>query len=156
MPQSDGFLSHFCFVCATNKNPDGSLQDTHLLNGLKHQDIQEKTVQTTKSLQDADYKVVRMREYVWKKMKKNPHIASFLISLKTVTPRRHLSFQKILEEIRNEFLFGFIIVDILTPDEKKTNFDDFPLIIKNVFVGREDVGCYMKQIAEEHRFLKKT
>ena len=124
----------------------------HPLNILKHQDIREKAVQNRKRLQDEGYEVVRMQECVWKKMKKNPRIASFLASLRTVTPKRQLLFQKILEGIQDESLFRFVIVDIFTPDEKKTEYDE---IVKNVFVGREDVGCCMKQIAEEHEFLKK-
>ena len=52
-------------------------------------------------------------------MKTNPRIASFLTSLKTVIPRRQLSFQKILEEIQDECLFESVIVDIFTPDRKK-------------------------------------
>ena len=103
MLQFDGCLFYFCSV--TNKNPDGSLQDTHPLNILKHQDIREKAVQNTKRLQDKGYEVVRMQECVWKKMKKNPRIASFLASLRTVTPKRQLLFQKILEGIQGESLF---------------------------------------------------
>ena len=72
-----------------------------------------------KILQDAGYQVISMRECAWKKMKTNLHIVSFLKNLKTGTPKRQLSFQKILEKIEDESLFGLAIVDIHTPEELK-------------------------------------
>ena len=90
--QFDGCLFHSCSVCTINRNPDGSLQETNPFNNLKHEDIRKKTEENTKILQDAGYQVIRMRECTWKKMKTNPHIVSFLKNLKTVTPKRQLSF----------------------------------------------------------------
>ena len=66
-----------------------------------------------------------------------------------------MTFEKILEGVRNESLYGFLIVDIHTPDELKKKFEDFPLIIKNSFISLDDIGSYMKNVAEEHDLLKK-
>ena len=66
-----------------------------------------------------------------------------------------MTFEKILEGIRNESLYGFLIVDIHTPDKLKENFKDFPLIIKNSFISLDDIGSYMKNVAEEYNLLKK-
>ena len=66
-----------------------------------------------------------------------------------------MTFEKILEGIRNESLYGFLIVDIHTPDKLKENFKDFPLLIKNSFISLDDIGSYMKNVAEEHNLLKK-
>ena len=153
--QFDGCVFHSCSVYTTNQNPDGSLQETNPFNNLKHEDIRKKTEENTKILQDAGYQVIRMRECTWKKVKTNPHIVSFLKNLKTVTPKRQLSFQKILERIEDESLFGLAIVDIHTPEELKPEFDEFPLIVKNTLVPREDIGEYMGNIAKEPGFLKK-
>ena len=62
MFQFDGSLFHSCSVCATNRNPDGSLQEINLFNNLKHEDMRQTTEENTKKLQDAGYRVVRMRE----------------------------------------------------------------------------------------------
>ena len=153
--QFDGCLFHSCSVCATNQNLDGSLQEINPFNNLKHEDIRKKTEENTKRLQDTGYRVVRMRVYMGKKMKTKPHIASFLKTLKTVTPKRQLSFQKILEGIQDESSFGLAIIDIHTPKELKPEFDDFPLIVKNVSVSREDIAEHMAKMAEENGFLKK-
>ena len=66
-----------------------------------------------------------------------------------------MTFEKILEGIRNESLYGFLIIEIHTPEELKEKFKDFPLIIKNSFISLNDVGSYMKNVAEEHDLLKK-
>ena len=58
-------------------------------------------------------------------MKTKSHIASFLKTLKTVTPKRQLSFQKILEGIEDESLFGLAIIDIHTPEELKPEFPSY-------------------------------
>ena len=95
-------------------------------------------------------------ECEWKKMKKRPEVAEFVKTLKTVQPRRTLSFDQILKGIQNDTLFGLLIVDIHTPTELKPLFADHPLIIKNTMVSREDIVDYMRGVAEKHGFLKKT
>ena len=82
-------------------------------------------------------------------------LSLFLKILNSVTPKRKLTFEKIVKGIRNETLYGFLIVDIHTPDELKEKFKDFSLIIRNSFLSREDIGSYMKDVAEEHNLLKK-
>ena len=89
------------------------------------------------------------------KIRKQPEVSRFLKTLKSVTPKRKLTFEKILEGFRNESLYGFLIVDIHTPDELKEKFKDFPLIIKNSFISLDNIGLYMKNVAEEHDLLKK-
>ena len=55
-------------------------------------------------------------------------IKSLLFSktLKSVTPKRKLCFEKILQGVQNETLYGFLIVDIYTPDKLKENLKTFP------------------------------
>ena len=87
--------------------------------------------------------------------KKTTRSLSFFENIKSVTPTPKLSFEKILEGVQNKTLYGFLIVDIHTPEELKENFKDFSLIIKNSFISREDIGPYMKNVAEEHGIFKK-
>ena len=72
-----------------------------------------------------------------------------------VEPCYHLTFEKIIEGIQSETLFGLLICSIHTPKELKSKFSDFPPIIKNTTILRSDVGKYMQKIAEEQGFLKK-
>ena len=90
-----------------------------------------------------------------KKDEKRPEIAEFLKTLKTVQPRRKLSFDQILKGIQNDTLFGLLIVNIHTPTELQPLFADHPLIIKNTMVSHEDIGDYMRGVAEKHGCLKK-
>ena len=97
-----------------------------------------------------------MRECEWLKIRKQPEVSRFLKTLKSITPKRKLTFEKIVEGIRNESLYGFLIVGIHTSNELKEKFKDFPLIIKNSFISRNDIGAYMQNVAEEHNLLKKN
>ena len=88
-------------------------------------------------------------------MKQEPQVKAFIKTLKAVEPRYQLSFQKILDGIQNDSLYGFLFVDIETPEHLKEKLADFPPIIKNTDVSRADIGPYMEKIAEEHGYLKK-
>ena len=91
-----------------------------------------------------------MRECEWLKIRKQSEVSCFLKTLKSVTLKQKLTFEKIVEGIRNETLYGFLIVDIHTFNKLKEKFKDFPLIIKNSFISREDIGAYIQNVAEEH------
>ena len=89
-------------------------------------------------------------------MKKHPKISSFLKTLKCVEARKQLSFEKILEGIKNDTLYGFLFVDIHTPDELKPKFADFHMIIKNAVISRGDLSPYMLKTAEKQGCLKRS
>ena len=55
-----------------------------------------------------------MREYQWKRLKKRANVSAYVKSLKLVQPKRQLTFDKILESVKNGTLYGFLIVDIHT------------------------------------------
>ena len=129
-----GCFFHSCDKCNTNRNSDGSLEVMHPLRNIPHEDIREKTKSNNKRLEEEGFCVVEMRECEWLKIRKQPEVSRFLKTLKSVTPKRKLTFEKILG-VRNESLYGFLIVDIHTPDELKEKFKDFPLIIKNSFIS---------------------
>ena len=115
----------------------------------------EKTADNRKKLEEKGFWVVEMKECEWLKIRRQPEVSRFLKKLKSLTPKRKLTFEKIVEGIRNESLYGFLIVDIHTPNKLKEKFKDFPLIIKNSFISRENIGSYMKDVAEKHKLLKK-
>ena len=88
-------------------------------------------------------------------MKKQSEIVFFLKILKCVQPKHQLSFEKIVKGIKNKELFSFLIVDIHIPKDLKHFCRDFPPIIKNKNISREDIGVYMQKVAEQHGLLKK-
>jgi hypothetical protein len=51
---------------------------------------------------------------------------------------------KYSEDILNDKLFGFIQVDIETPEELKENFAEMTPIFKNAEINFEDIGEYMQ------------
>ena len=75
-------------------------------------------------------------------MKKRPEIAEFLKTLKTVQPRRKLSFDQILKDVQNNTVFGLLIVDIHLPTELQPLFAE-PLLS----------GCGLVQNIAHHRFF---
>ena len=149
----DGCFWHGCDKCSAN--PDGSPKKVHPVNGKTYEQLRQDTLNKTKKLEEAGYRVNRIRECEWKKLKRNPEVASFLKKLKCVEPRKQLTFEKIIEGIQSESLFGLLICSIHTPEELKPKFSDFPPIIKNTMISRSDIGEYMQKIAEEQGFLKK-
>ena len=60
------------------------------------------------------------------------------------------------ETSTNKQLFGFLIVDIHTPEDLKHFCRDFPPIIKKINISREDIGVYMQKVAEQYDLLKKS
>ena len=149
-----GCSFHGCDLCWTNRNRDGTLKKFNW-GGDKVEELKKHTLEITKKIEEDGYEVISIWECEWKRMKKRPEIAEFLKTLKTVQPKRKLSFHQIPKSIQNDTLFGLLIIDIHTPTELQLLFADHPLIIKNTMISLEDIGKYMRGVAEKHGFLKK-
>ena len=147
---------HSYTVCNTNRNADGSLQEMHPVKKIFHLEVRKATLENKRRLGAEGFTVVEMRECQWKQLAKRGDIAAYLKTLKSVQPKRQLSFGKILEGVKNGTLYEFLLVDIHTPNYLKEKCNDFPLIIKNTFVSRDYIGEYMRNVAEEHGLLKKS
>ena len=63
--------------------------------------------------------------------------------------RRSLSSEKLLEEIKEGKLFGYMQCDIEVPENLRENFANFPPIFKNTFVSKSDIPDLMKNYAEK-------
>ena len=150
-----GCFFHSCSECDTNRNSDGSLALIHPLKKIEHEEIRRKTAEKKQILESFGYEVVQITECQWLRKRKETSVANFVKQLKMIQPRKQLNSKKIIEGVENGTLFGFVIVDIFTPNELKDKFKDFPLIIKNTFVSRDDIGSFMKSVAEEQGLLKK-
>ena len=82
-------------------------------------------------------------------------MTAFIKTLKTVQPRKQLSFQKILAGVKDSSLFRFVLCDIHTPETLKKLFEELTPICKNVEVSREDIGDHMRTYAEKNNILRK-
>ena len=128
--QFDGCFFHGCEECSTNRNYSGNLKETNFLTGKNIKDLQKATQESTEKLEPEGFSVCKVTECEWQQMKTHPEIFSFPKTLKCVELRKQLSFEKILDAIKNDTLYGFLFVDIHTSDELKPKFADFPMIIK--------------------------
>ena len=125
------------------------------MKNIPFSQIREATQEKKRALTVEDFCVVPIRECEWLRRKKQSEIVSFLKTLKCVQLKHQLSVEKIVKVIKNKELFGFLIVDIHTPKDLKHFCRDFPPIIKNIKISREDIGVYMQKVAEQHDLLKK-
>ena len=151
----DGCLWHGCDVCNANRNADGSLQEMHPIKNILFSQIKKATQEKKRALTAEGFRVASIRECEWLRIKKQEEIASLLKTLKYVQPKRQLAFKKILEDVKNKELYGFLIVDIHTLKDLKHFCKDFPPAIKNTNISRENIGVYMHTVVEQHDLLKK-
>ena len=70
--------------------------------------------------------------------------------------KKPLSASSLVQNFRNETMFGHVHSDLGVPDERKAKFSNFPPIFKNLDVTRNYIGEYMKTYAEENDLIKKT
>ena len=122
----EGCFWHGCDACNVNRNADGSLQETHPIKNIPFSQIREATHEKKRALTAEGFRVESIRECEWLRMGKQSEIVSFLKTLKCVQPKHQLSFEKIVKGIKNKELFGFLIVDIYTPEDLKHFCRDFP------------------------------
>jgi len=102
---------------------------------------------------EEDKKQIEVAAYI--KTLKSVVVAAYIKTLKSVVPHYRLSFERILDGVKDDgSLYGYLIVDISITEHLKEKFVDFLPIIKNADVSRDDIGPYMQKIAE-HEYLKK-
>ena len=98
----------------------------HPIKNIPFSEIRKTTQEKKRALTMEGFRAVSVRECEWMKIKKQQEIASFSKTLKCVQPKRQLSFEKILEVVKNKQLYSFLIVDIHTPEDLKCFCRDFP------------------------------
>ena len=67
--------------------------------------------------------------------------------------QRPLSEERLMQEIRNRRLFGYIQCDLKVPEHLKAYFANFHPIFKNTVVSRNDIGVLMKEYAEKEGIM---
>ena len=63
--------------------------------------------------------------------------------------RRSLTEQQLPEGMKKGSIFGYIQRDLEVPGKMGVNFADFPPLLKNTLVSKNDIGDLMKTYAEE-------
>ena len=66
--------------------------------------------------------------------------------------RRSLAAEQLLEEKKKGKLFGYVQCDIEVPENKRSDFVNFPPIIKNALVSKSDIGDLMKTMPKKKGF----
>ena len=110
----------------------------------------------TQYIQQQGYEVIELYECEWLQMKRtNPAINTFLQEhvKRPLDDKKTMTQAEVLEAIKTGQLFGLVQCDLHVPPALEPHFQEMPPIFKNVEVGREDIGDYMRQYAEEHHLL---
>ena len=68
------------------------------LKKIFHEDIRKETGDNRKKMEEG-FRVAEMRKCEWLQIKKQPEVSCFLKTLKLVTPKRKLCFEKILKGV---------------------------------------------------------
>ena len=104
--------------------------------------------------------VIEIYECQWQDIKhSNSEVSEFV---KKISPPRPVSFREkeindksVCKAIIEGSLYGMVLCDVFVPDHLKDNFSTYQPIFKNVEIGIDDIGPYMKKYAEERGLLKK-
>lgn len=85
-------------------------------------------------------------------MKENPDMCDQVKAMKPTFLQKHrkgVDMEDILDGVRNDDFFGFLVVDIHTPDNLRSLMDTFPPIFSNTTINMDDLGCVMKEYAKD-------
>ena len=141
-----GCYYHFCSCQETRP----SLTEQDIERGNKKREMDD---MRREYIKEKGYKVEEMWECEWwQNFKTDEKIKN---QVRTHFPyKRPLSTDSLLAKIKDGSLFGYVQCDLVVPDELKSKFLNFPPILKNTEVGRNDIGDYMKNYAIENEMLK--
>ena len=102
---------------------------------------------------EKDYKIKEMWECEWwQNFKTNEKSKNHIRS--NFPYKRPLSTDFLLGKVRDGSLYGYISCDLVVPDELKAKISNFPPFFKNTEVGRNYIGEFMQNYANENDLLK--
>ena len=103
-------------------------------------------------IQEKSFKVIETWECEWWRLHKTTNTVKQHIR-EHFPYRRSLAVEQLLEEIKKGKLFGCVQCDIEVPENLRSNFNNFPTILKNTFDSKSQIGEFMTNYAEEERLL---
>ena len=131
------------------KKPRPSLTEQYIERGNKKREMDD---MRREYIKEKGYKVMECRS-VTSGINSKPMTRSKITSEPTF-PLKDLFPQTPFKQKKSGSLFGYIQCDLVVPDELKSQFANFPPIVKNTEVGRNDFGDYMNNYAIENEILK--
>ena len=98
------------------------------------------------------YSVIAMYECDWWSLYKTDNIVKQHLR-ESFPYKMPLREERLLENMKSGGLFGYVQCDIEVAENLREAFAYFPPICKNIKVGRDDIGTFMKEYAEKEGIL---
>ena len=151
----DGCYWHACSLCNNSSRNTTYLRgntltidNIRLINKCRHILLRKR-----------GYKVIVIRSCLWKAHERtNPDVYQFILNynatdvLKVVPQSPYATTkQAVLKGLKDKTVFGIVVCDLHVPDELKEYFKDFAPIIKHASINIDDVGDFMKEVAERNK-----
>ena len=67
--------------------------------------------------------------------------------------QRRFSQSQIINEIMSKRMVGLVLASWTTPEELRSKFDNFPILLKRVFMDRTKIDPYSRKFCEKHGLL---
>ena len=125
----------------------------YMAKNSPNKDGYKKWLEKKRYLEELNYEVV----YVWecsmnKLLQARPELKEQVKQMKPAFLRKHkdeVTKEEILEGVRDETFFGFLLCDISVPVHLRSFMDSCPPLFSNTAVNMEDLGEVMKEFATE-------
>ena len=145
--EAEGWSNHFC----PSQKVRPYLSEEDIQRGSKRRELDElrrSYIQEKRSTDSETWKC----EWWGLHLHKTTNIVKQQIR-KQFPYRRSLAAEELLKEIKRGTLFGYVQCDIELTENLRRIFANFPPILKNTLVSKNDIADQMKKEAEEESLL---
>ena len=122
----------------------------HFCTSNYDKDKWSKTLERDQAIRDAGYQLETITSCEWLKMPESrnyyppPEVEHETSDIQNdQSSDEDITKESILDDVRNEKVFGFVKVDIRVPDDLISTFSEFPPIFKNTEITMNDIGEHM-------------
>ena len=139
--------------CYHHAHAQGS--DCPLWKGKKPEELTRmksrysETLKKEETLKKMGYEYETIWECEFQELKRNePSIQKDIDNLSPKFWKNHrgsVTEEVLLKSIREDKLFGFLLVDVAVPDQLREHFEDFPPIFSNQEIYKTDIGEHMQE-----------
>ena len=126
-----------------------SLTEEKIQRGIKERKLDELHKQ---DIQARIYDVIEIYECDWRNMYKTDNIGKEHLR-ESFHYKMLIREERLFENIKSGSLFGYVHCDIEVPENLQESFANFPPIVKNINVGRDGNGSFMKEYADKEGIL---
>ena len=140
-----GFYFHYC-PCQEARP---SVTYNEIMRGIEKR---EQGQMRKEYIQQKGYKIIEMWECNrWELYRTDVTIKNHLRA--NFPYQRPLSEERLVQEIKSRKFFGYVQCYLKFPEHLKAYFANFPPVIKNTVVSRNDIGDLMKEYAEKEEIM---